>query len=77
MPKICPLRMLAEESNTETRTTCGTVSRALEEGYSLETVNCLEENCAWWNDDFGECAIMALATRATRPVVLKERLGHD
>ena len=77
MPKICPLRMLAEESNTETRAKCGTVSRALEEGYALETVECLQKNCAWWNDDFGGCAITVLAAVVTRPVVIKEQLGHD
>jgi len=33
---------------------------------------CIRECCAWWNDDFGECAILALATTQTRPVVIRE-----
>jgi hypothetical protein len=72
MPKICPLRMLAQESDWDTINNCGTDCNY---SFSSETA-CLEEACAWWNYDFGECAIMALATVVTRPVVLKERLGN-
>lgn len=34
---------------------------------------CKREHCAWWNDDFGACAVGALARVFTRPVVLAER----
>jgi hypothetical protein len=71
MPKICPLRMAAQESDWETIQNCGVSYE-----FSSETA-CLEESCAWWNDDFGECAIAALATVVTRPVAIKEQLGHD
>ena len=65
MPKICPVlvfngQRLTKDGETET--------------FDVR-IKCLKEKCAWWNDDFGGCAIEALATVATRPVVLKERLG--
>ena len=27
----------------------------------VDTVDCQEENCAWWNKDCGKCAIVTLA----------------
>ncbi len=33
---------------------------------------CLGARCAWWNADFGACALAALAQAHTRPIVLAE-----
>jgi len=73
MPKICPLRIQAWERLRN----CEVTGKIIEELGYLNDFACLQENCAWWNDDFGECAILALATVATRPAVIKEQLGHD
>jgi len=73
MPKkICPLRMLAQEGVSPEQMRDVGMSHRIS-----QAIGCLGENCAWWNDDFGECAILALANVATRPVVMKEELGHD
>ena len=41
------------------------------ESYSY--VPCFENKCAWWNEDFGMCAIAAIAQMFTRPIVKEEQ----
>jgi len=40
-----------------------------------KTYICCEDDCAWWNNDFGQCAIAAMARTMTIPVMLKETFG--
>ena len=37
---------------------------------------CEDEHCAWWNIDFGMCALAAVALSLTRPIV-REELHRD
>jgi len=72
-PKVCPLLMLAATGSDLKITHIKGKGRAcLEKRPSI----CTKERCAWWNDDFGMCAIAALALASSRPVVVQE-LGGD
>ncbi|RLG43673.1 MAG: hypothetical protein DRN81_06075 [Thermoproteota archaeon] len=68
--KICPLRMLISESQANIQ----------ENGFHSNGPSnavCIAGRCAWWNADFGQCALTALSVVATRPVVEKERRWWD
>ena len=65
--QICPLRMLAQES----------INKTIGEDWSPPDDVCLKELCAWWNFDFSCCSITALATAATRPITVLERLEKN
>jgi len=67
MPKICPLRMMARESDWDVIDNCGW----LEDGWQ-PNIGCLGNDCAWWNEDFGECAIAAMASVQTHSIVVEE-----
>ena len=58
--RLCPLRVVMHVGNDD------------DDGVD---VYCCERQCAWWSDDFGECAIAALASVATQPIVARETLA--
>ena len=62
---ICPFRM------TKSPPTVTAVLEGLRG--DLDKIRCLEYHCAWWNDDFGACAVQALSITATQPTVMAER----
>jgi len=68
--------MAAQESDQDILNGLGSVTERMDFVADVENLKCLEEKCAWWNDDFGACSLTALAMVATRPVVIREQLGH-
>jgi len=64
--------MLAHESDNDTVANCGTADHFIKEN-NQAVLGCITDNCAWWNEDFGQCALTALSITFTRPVVLQER----
>ena len=60
--KVCPLRMLALESNQKAIQNTGNADQIIKDRASSqpsllrETIGCLEQNCAWWNEN--ECAVV-------------------
>lgn len=75
-PKICPLRMLAHESDSDNVANCGIADHFIKENnHNHAELGCIGDNCAWWNIDFGQCALTALSIALTRPVVHEEMRG--
>ena len=72
MIKICPLRMLAQESDWDTINNCGTANDVIQYTANAEALACLGKHCAWWNYDFDCCSVTALTTVATRPFAQME-----
>jgi hypothetical protein len=62
---LCPLRLMARESDWDIIDNCGWV----EDGWQA-SINCLGNQCAFWNESFGMCAVTAIAMAMTLPVEL-------
>lgn len=68
MTLICPLRMLAWEGDWDTIANCGLV----DDPDHTDPARCLEDRCAWWDANLGQCAVAALANTVTTQVVAQE-----
>jgi len=58
MAKVCPIRVLASGAE---------ISRLVGLGYDrtqeaiAHIVTCIEEKCAWWDEESKECAVATMA----------------
>ena len=66
MNKICPLLMMANDSDWDTVNNAGCAQVIIENQQTA--LDCIESRCAWWDELTASCAVLRLAQHGRKPV---------